>query len=610
MIKAQPFGSERHIMRLSDFLFKYLSDQGVRNVFMVSGGGAMFLNDALGSESKLRYVCNHHEQASAIAAEGASRVSGRVNVVSVTTGPGGTNALTGVIGQWLDSIPALYLSGQVKFETTIASCPELGLRQLGDQEINIVDVVRPVTKYAVMVTQPEEIRYELEKALYLAMSGRKGPVWLDIPLNVQSAEINPDTLRTFRPPSYAEHPALDTQVHEIMKRLCNAKAPVIVAGHGIRLAGAETRFLCLTDRLRCPVLTTFGGFDLIPSAHPCSVGRIGTIGTRAGNIVLQNADFILCLGSRNNIRQTGYNWAGYAKSAKVFVAVDVDEAEMRKKNICVTHPIVADIAEFVDAFLAAFVSVTLPDWSNWLTWCQMRQHRYPVVDPSYRMCEQGVHPYVFTEELTRLLPEGAVVSCANATPSITLFQAGFVKTGQRFFANSGCAAMGFGFPASIGVAVEVGNDRTVVCLEGDGSLMMNLQELQTVRHYDLPIKLFLYNNREYCSIRQTQDNFFNGRHTGCDAASGVSFPEWKKVAEAFDWPYVRIDTAVGLEQKIKEILAMPGRVFCDIILPDGYMFMPKISSRRNADGSITSPALDDMFPFLSAHEMQDNIYKG
>jgi len=595
-------------VRVSDYLFWLLAERGVRNVFMVSGGGAMFLNDALGAEKRLNYICNHHEQASAIAAEGAARVSGRPGVVSVTTGPGGTNALTGVIGQWLDSIPALYISGQVKFVTTAASCSELGLRQLGDQEINIVDVVRPVTKYAAMVTRPEDIRYEVEKALYLAQEGRKGPVWLDIPLDVQSAQVVPSELRAFSPSGTQRGEPWADQIPALIERLRMAKSPVIIAGHGVRLAGAGEALLKLAGTLQCPLLGTFGGFDLIPTSHPCFVGRIGTIGTRAGNIALQNADFVLCLGSRNNIRQTGYNWAGYAKRAKTFVAVDLDAAEMRKKNVAVTHAVVADLADFLSAFSGAVAHAPFPTWARWLQWCQVRRQRYPVVLPEYQRPERGVHPYYFTEVLTRLLPEGAIVSCANATPSITLFQAGIVKPGQRMFANSGCAAMGFGFPASVGAATEAGSGRAVVCLEGDGSLMMNVQELQTVRHYDLPIKLFLFNNNEYCSIRQTQDNFFEGRHTGCDARSGVSFPDWQKVAAAFDWPYVRIDSSDDLESRIRDVLARPGRVFCDVVLSPGYVFSPKISSRRHADGSITSPSLEDMFPFLSAEEMTDNVF--
>ena len=596
-------------MRVADYIFKTLADQGVQNIFMVSGGGAMFLNDALGSEKRIQYVCTHHEQAAAIAAEGNSRVSGRLGVVSVTTGPGGTNALTGVIGQWLDSIPALYLSGQVKFETTIASCPDLGLRQLGDQEINIIDIVRPVTKYATMVVRPEDIRYELEKAIYLATSGRKGPVWLDIPLNVQSAEIDPKLLRAYPQQPLGPVVTFDDQIASFIGQLREAHSPVIIAGHGIRQSNAFEQFRRLADVLRWPILGTLGGFDLLPTDHPCSVGRIGTIGTRSGNIALQNADFVLCLGSRNNIRQTSYNWENFAKRAKTFIAVDIDIAEMQKKNVRPTHTITADLVDFLDALFPFVKDIHEPEWSLWLDWCMSKKNAYPGVSPEWHSCSTGVHPYVFTEELTRHLPEQAVVSCANATPSITLFQVGIVKRGQRMFANSGCAAMGFGLPAAIGAAFKAPPHQTVVCLEGDGSLMMNVQELQTIKHYKLPIKLFLYNNKEYSSIRQTQDHFFNARHTGCDNASGVTFPEWEKIALAFDIPYVKICSHIGMEKKIREILETPGPVFCDVELTPGYTFSPKLSSRRLEDGSIVSPSLEDMFPFLSPHEMQNNIYK-
>jgi len=596
-------------MRVADYIFKTLADQGVQNIFMVSGGGAMFLNDALGSEKRIQYVCAHHEQAAAIAAEGHSRVSGRLGVVSVTTGPGGTNALTGVIGQWLDSVPALYLSGQVKFETTIASCPDLGLRQLGDQEINIIDIVRPVTKYVTMVVRPEDIRYELEKAIHLATNGRKGPVWLDIPLNVQSAEIDPHQLRAYPQQSVGPATTFDAQIASFIGHLREARSPVIIAGHGIRQAGAIEPFMRLVDVLRWPVLGTLGGFDLLPTDHPCSSGRIGTIGTRAGNIALQSADFVLCLGSRNNIRQTSYNWENFAKRAKTFVAVDIDTAEMQKRNVRSTHTITADLVDFLEALSPFVKDHHNPEWPIWLDWCMSKKTAYPGVSPEWHRCGEGVHPYVFTEALTRLLPEQAVVSCANATPSIALFQVGIVKHGQRMFANSGCAAMGFGLPAAIGAAFEASPNRMVVCLEGDGSLMMNVQELQTLKHYKLPVKLFLFNNKEYSSIRQTQDHFFNARHTGCDDSSGVTFPEWKKIAHAFDIPYFKIYSHSGMEKKIQEILETSGPVFCDVELTPGYTFSPKLSSRRLEDGSIVSPSLEDMFPFLSPHEMQHNIYK-
>lgn len=595
-------------MRVADYVFEKLADLGVKNVFMVSGGGAMFLNNALGNQKRIKYICNHHEQGSAIAAEGYARVTNQLAVVSVTTGPGGTNSLTGVIGQWLDSLPVLYLSGQVKFETTIASCPELPLRQLGDQEINIVDIVRPVTKYAVMLTAPNMIRYELEKAIHIALSGRRGPVWLDIPLNVQGTEIVPETLPGFTPEPLSGQNELEIAVSQILECMQNAKTPVMVAGHGIRLSGGVDFFHKLIEKLHIPVLVTLNGFDLIPTGHPLAIGKIGTIGNRPGNIALQNADFVLCLGTRNNIRQVSYDWKNFAKRAKTLVVVDIDPAELHKKTVNPDIPVQADARDFIEAMLGKLDSFKLPDYSRWLQWNQQRKQRYPVIVPEYYNVTGGVQPYAFTEMLTRILPDNAVVVCTNATPSLALFQGGIVKAGQRMFANSGCAAMGFGLPAALGAAVAVDNMRPVICLEGDGSLMMNMQELQTVFHNKLPVKIFLYNNNEYSSIRQTHDAFFAGHHTGCDNASGVTFPCWKKVAAAFEWPYVKIKSHESMEKQIAEVLAMDSMVFCEVVLNTGYEFAPKLSSQRFPDGRIVSRSLEDMYPFLSEEEMAENVY--
>ena len=596
-------------MRVGDYVFRFLADYGVRHVYMVSGGGAMFLNDGLGKEKRIRYLCPHHEQSAAIAAEGESRVTNRLSVVCVTTGPGGTNTLTGVIGQWLDSIPTLYLSGQVKFETTVASCPELGLRQLGDQEINIVDMVRPVTKYAVMITDPAAVRYELEKAVHIAMSGRRGPVWLDIPLNVQSAEIDPAALRAYTPPPGLP-PVPEATLEEVAAALETAERPVILAGHGIRLAGVETTFRELVQRLGAPVVGTIGGFDLLPTESPWMIGRAGSFGTRAGNIAVQNADVLLCLGTRNNVRQVGYSWESFARRARSVIVVDIDAAELKKPTVRPGLPVHGDLAEFLPRLAARMAKTALPDRTRWLRWNQERRKRYDPVLPEYREVPEGIQPYVFIRQLTDMLAPGTVISCANATPMISLFQAGTIKEGQRFFINSGCASMGFGLPAALGavLAAEEGH-RPLVCLEGDGSLMMNLQELWTVASNHLPVKLFLFNNGEYASIRQTHDSFFAGRHTGCDAASGVAFPCWEKVAEAMNWPYDRIEHPQEAPAVIRKVLAREGRAFCEVRLSPGYVFSPKLSARRLPDGRIVSPSLEDMSPFLSREEMAENEYR-
>jgi len=590
-------------MRVADYIFRYLADRGVRHVFLVVGGGAMHLNDALKKETRIKHVCTHHEQAAAIAAEGYARATGELAVVSVTSGPGGTNALTGVIGQWLDSVPALYLSGQVKFETTIASVPGSRLRQLGDQEINIVDIVAPVTKYAKMVVDPQSIKAELDKAIRLATSGRPGPVWLDIPLNVQGALVDEGHLQT-DVAGEERYPVRDEVLSRVIEELKKAKRPLLIAGHGIRVAGAGESFLELVQRLKIPVVTTFNGFDLLPSDSDCFVGRIGTLGSRGGNFALQNADLVLCLGTRNNIRQISYNWGCFACNATKII-VDIDAAELHKKTVHGDLLIQADAGDFIAA-LSGRVGAGIGADRGWLDWCLARRRRYPVVLEEYR-CAHGpcVHPYVFIEELTTALSEKAVVVAGNGTACVSLFQAGVVKPGQRIFWNSGCAAMGYDLPAAIGAAFATGRD--VVCVTGDGSVQMNLQELQTIRHHALPIKLFLLNNLGYRSIEQTQTAFFDGDFIGCNADSGVSFPDNAKIADLYGLPYFKIDAAEKLGATISDVLSCPGPVFCEVVLNNTYVFSPKLSSERRPDGSLVSKPLEDLHPFLERDEFRSNM---
>ncbi len=607
------------MIKLTDYICNYLSKVGVTDVFMISGGGAMHLVDSVGKHPKLDYYCPHHEQAAAIAAEGYSRVSGKMGAVVVTSGPGGTNTLTGVIGQWLDSIPCLYLSGQVKFETTIASCPELKLRQLGDQEINIVDLVKPVTKYAVMVTDPKTIRYHLERAIYLATHGRPGPVWLDIPLNVQAAMIDEKILKPYDSKQDQLNIVgaraagqLQKQVRQVIEKLRQAKRPVIIAGHGIRLAQAQNEFLALAKALGVPVLSTFNGFDLIASDNSLFIGRIGTLGSRAGNFALQNADLVLSIGSRNNIRQVSYQWETYARHAyKIFV--DIDPKELKKPTVKPSLGIAADAGEFIIELAKQFQRSTIGVnekqlWGEWLDWCQVRKERYPVVLPKYRI-SKAINPYNFVDLLTAQANEKTIAVAGNGTACVALFQAGNVKAGQRMFWNSGCASMGYDLPASIGAAVagRAQGNREVICLAGDGSLQMNLQELQTMAFHKLPIKLFVLNNSGYISIRQTQDNFFAGRYCGCDESCGVSTPDVVKVAKAFGLPAVRIEGSKNLNSKIKKVLAMKGPVVIEVVLAKDYIFAPKLSSEKKSDGRMVSKPLEDLYPFLSREELCDNM---
>jgi len=596
------------MIKLSDYIFKYLARHGVRHVFMISGGGAMHLVDSLGRQKEITYICPHHEQAAAVAAEGYARAAGKMGVVLVTSGPGGTNTLTGVIGQWLDSVPVLYLSGQVKRQTTIESCRPFGLRQLGDQEINIIDIVKPVTKYAVFVDQPEQIRFHLEKAIYLATHGRPGPVWLDIPLDIQAALIDETKLAGFEPEDSSllfSRQDVDQLTRTVADKLKNAQRPIIIAGHGIRIAQARHEFLSLVESLNIPVVTSFCGFDLMPSDHPLFIGRLGTVGDRAGNFAVQNADLILSVGSRNNIRQVSYNWPCFGRAAYKII-VDIDAPELNKPTVKPDLAILSDAGYFLKQLIKQTKGQDFPQRQDWQQWCLDRRKKYPVVLPEYEKTDRGIQPYYFIKVLTEALLEDAVVVAGNGTACVTLFQAGWVKKDSRMFWNSGCAAMGYDLPAAIG-AGWARDKQDVVCLAGDGSLQMNMQELQTIVHHQLPVKLFVLNNDGYISIKQTQDAFFNGHYVGSGKESGVSFPDVAKVAAAYGLPAMVIDSHGTLSADITRILATPGPVVVDVRLIADYRFAPKLSSEKKPDGRIISKPLEDMSPFLPREEFRSNM---
>lgn len=596
------------MVKVSDYIIERLGNKyGIKYIFVISGGGAMHLNDSIGKCKKIKYICNHHEQACAIGAEGYSRVTNKLAVVVVTSGPGGTNTLTGVIGQWLDSVPVLYISGQVKFETTIESCRKIGLRQLGDQEINITDIVRPVTKFAKFVKDPLDIKRLLDKAIYLATHGRPGPVWLDIPLNVQGAMIDERKLRKYNEKEDLLRPEknLNNKIKKIIQLLKDSKRPVFIAGHGIRIASGKKIFLKLVKKLNIPVVTTFCGFDLIPTNHPLFTGRIGTLGDRAGNFALQNSDLVLSVGTRNNIRQVSYNWQTFARAAKK-VIVDIDKTELKKPTVKSDIPVNADAKIFMEKFGSKITKASLPDFSSWVNWCIKRKNKYDVVLPEYRRVKKAVQPYYFIRVLTENLKENSVVVAGNGTACVSLFQAGIVKNGQRMFWNSGCAAMGYDLPAAIGACFAKGK-KDIICLAGDGSLQMNIQELQTVFYHKLPIKIFYLNNGGYISIKQTQTNFFEGRLVACDRNTGVSFPNIIEVAKAYKLKNEMITTHHKMAEKIKKIIKYNGPVICEVKLLTDYKFTPRLSSEKKPDGKIVSKPMEDLFPFLPRDEFKSNM---
>jgi acetolactate synthase-1/2/3 large subunit len=595
------------MIRLSDYIARYLADHGIAHVFMVTGGAAMHLNDAFGKESRIKKVFCHHEQSCSMAAESYFRVSNRMAAVNVTAGPGSTNAITGVYGAYVDSMAMIVLSGQSKRETLVSST-KLPLRQLGDQEVNIVEMVKGITKYAVLIDDPLKIRYHLEKALHLALQGRPGPVWLDIPIDVQGVKIEPSSLKGYDPKEdeiayQTKH--LEESVALIAKRLGAAKRPVIYAGTGVRLSGQYDLFLKLVTRLGVPVVGAWDSNDLLPNDHPCYAGRPGTVGDRAGNFTVQNSDFLLIFGCRLNIRLVSYNWKSFAPRA-FKVMVDVDEAEMKKPTLSIDLPIHADLRDFLPA-LDRMSREWLPHHADWLAWCRERVKRYKVVLPEYWQLKEKVNPYCFMERLSEALQDEEVVVCGDGTACVTAFQAIRIRTGMKLFHNSGCASMGYDVPAAIGASVAMPRKERIICLAGDGSIMMNLQELQTVSGLKLPIKIFVLNNAGYHSIRQTQRNFFPDNIVGCGEDSGLSFPDFEKVAAAFNLPFRRIQKHDELDDVIRWVLTSRGPVLCEVMLDLAQGFAPKLSSRKLEDGRMETAPLDDMAPFLSREELAENI---
>jgi acetolactate synthase-1/2/3 large subunit len=593
-------------MKLSDYVFGQLRDWGARHVFLITGGGAMHLNDSVGT-SGLSFLCTHHEQAAAMAAEGYARITRTPGILNVTTGPGGINALNGVFGAWTDSIPMLVISGQVKRETCMATYGLKTLRQLGDQEVDIIRMVQGITKAAVFVNEPESIAYHLERAWYLSQNGRPGPCWLDIPVDVQSAQIDPDTLRHYNPSEDAmafDPVEVTAQVADVLARIRKAKRPVIFAGSGIRLSGAIPEFEQVIRALRLPVVTAWT-HDLIASDDELFCGRPGTIGERAGNFTTQNSDLLFVLGSRLNIRQTSYNWNSFARFATK-IQVDVDAAELCKPLHTPDVAIHCDVKLFLAEMARQLQSQPhmSPQHEMWLNRARQWKQKYPVLQPAQRVSGPPLNPYDFVDRLFEMLASDDAVVCGNASACIIPYQAARLKGGQRLISNSGSASMGYDLPAAIGVAVAKGG-RTI-CLAGDGSLQMNIQELQTVVGYNLPIKLFVLSNGGYLSIRQTQTGFFEGRRIGESPDSGVTFPDITKVAKAYGLPAFTIEKYDDFEV-LKRELEKPGPALFDVHLDSSQGFEPRLRSRILPDGRILTPNLEDMYPFLSPEELASNM---
>jgi acetolactate synthase I/II/III large subunit len=590
-------------MKLSDYVLQRVAEEGVRHVFMVPGGGAMHLNDSLGRRPDLTFVCNLHEQASAIAAETYAKATGNLGVALVTSGPGGTNALTGVAGAWLDSTPCLFLSGQVK-RSDLAG--PMGLRSFGVQEVDIVSMVRPITKYTATVLDPATIREHLDRALHEARTGRPGPVWLDIPLDVQAATIDPESLPA-APPSPSV-PSLDLKplARRVLQFLNESERPVLLAGNGIRLAHAEAAFRLLVERLDVPVLTTWLGIDLLEDADPRFVGRPGAVAPRGANFVLQNSDLLLSIGARLDLVLTGYSHEHFARSAHKIV-VDIDPAELKKMRCPIDLPVAADAGAFIEELIRqSDSSPRVRDRTAWWARCRDWRRRYPVVLPEHLDRDGLVSVYALSDALSDELVEGDAIVSGSSGAGIEIFLLALrVKSRQRVFHTTSLGAMGFGIPAAIGACLGSGGRRTVV-VDGDGGFQLNIQELETIARLNLPIKFFVLDNAGYASIRASQQNHF-GRLTGADATSGLTLPDVEAVARAYGLATARIDNQACLKRSLREILDSDGPVVCRVrVLPDEDR-LPRISSKLAPNGSMVSTPLEDLYPYLDRDEFRSNM---
>jgi len=593
-------------MRISDYIASELSKIAA-NCYTVTGGGAMHLNDAFSKSSlNIRYL--HHEQSCSMAAEAEARISNKPAIVNVTSGPGGINAINGVFGAYTDSIPMIVVSGQVKRETLVKTFNGKW-RQLGDQEVDIVSMVKGVTKYSVCLDNPILIKHELEKAIYISLNGRPGPVWLDVPIDIQAMQMDfkiqsqptKDYLVQF------DINKLQFQIKSLCEKLKNSKRPVFYLGAGVHISDTKDTIIDIAEKYNIPIITSFNSNDLIPDESDVYVGRAGSIGNRSGNFVVQSSDLLIVLGSRLNIRQVSYNWKSFAPNA-FKVGVDIDELELDKPTCKLDLKIHSPLQDFMRLFNIELERFSTLNFSKWLKWGKERLLKYPVCLEEYWDIKQKVNPYCFVDELFKNLNENEIVVCADGTACVTTFQGMKVKKGQRVFHNSGCASMGYDLPASIGAFYSSSKGR-IICLAGDGSIMLNLQELETIRGQNLPIQIFILNNEGYHSIRQTQKAFFSDNISGCGLDSGLTFPNFSKIANAFDFDYFSISNHTELKSKLPDILNTNQKFICEIFLDLNQHFSPKLTSKKLKDGSMVTSSMEDMWPFLEKNELKQNLIK-
>ncbi|HMK48186.1 MAG TPA: thiamine pyrophosphate-binding protein [Methanocella sp.] len=597
---------EKQKIRVCDYIAKFIVEQGVRDVFLVSGGGMMYNLDGLVCNGEINVVCAHNEAAAAVMAEGYARVAENLGVLMVTTGPGGTNAVTGVTDAWVDSIPMLVISGQCKRSQNVRNSAIDGLRSLGGQEVDILPIVRSFTKYSEMVNDPNMIRYHLEKAVYLAREGRPGPSWLDVPLDVQSAHIIEEDLEPFVPNTpKADNALLNRQVRDTYELLKNARRPVFIAGHGIRLSGSEGRFLQLVGKARIPVVASKLGQDLIDHDHPYYAGFGGTKGTRNGNLAMQNADLVISIGSRLAIPFIGYEYELFARDAKK-VAVDIDRRELIKRTIQLDIAINADAGEFIDRLSRLLEESPLPERTDWVGKCRHWKEKYGRVEEAAKRQESPICSYNLFDRFSTLLDDKAILIADAGTVYCILSQAFRIKHGQRAITPACLGTMGLSLPLAIGAYYAAPN-QTIIAVTGDGSLQMNIQELQTIVHNRIPIKLFVVNNNGYVSIRNSQDAYFKGRYLGSSPDSGVSCPDLAKISWAYGIRYESMRTQQEMDAKLGDVLKFDGPIICEVFTDTAQKIMPSVSSKELPDGRLVSMPLEDMWPYLPREEFKEEM---
>jgi Thiamine pyrophosphate-requiring enzymes [acetolactate synthase, pyruvate dehydrogenase (cytochrome), glyoxylate carboligase, phosphonopyruvate decarboxylase] len=593
-------------IKLSDYVIRFIARQGIRHVFLLPGGGCMHLVDSLGRCNDLEKICCLHEQGAVIAAEAYGQFTNNPGVALVTTGPGGTNAITGVAGAWIDSTPLIVISGQAKRSDLIG---DLGVRQMGIQEVDIVRIVGSITKHAVTIMDPNSIRYHLEKAVFLARNGRPGPVWIDIPLDVQGAVIDEDDLGGFKPEKNdlpETDGELERKIETVISLINQSERPVILAGNGIRLSNAEKEFLLLIESLKIPVLTTWKAIDFLPEDHDLYFGRPGSIGQRGANFIQQNSDFILTIGARLDLAQVGHSYPNFAREARK-VIVDIDANEIRKMDMQVDVPVCSDAKSFLQKLIENLSSVQIRDRSAWMSRCASWKKKYPVILPEYLEPKEPVNTYALVDVLSDLLTgKDVLVPGSSGSCSEITLQAFRVRNGQRILNTPGLGSMGFGLPASIGACLASGKKRTV-CIIGDGGLQHNIQELETLKRLNIPVKLFVLNNNGYASIRNTHNRLFAGRLVCCDPSSGLTLPDTCRVASAYGLPAVRISGQKTLKTDIRRVLDMEGPIVCEVIIEPDLQTAPKATSIVKPDGSIESRPLEDLWPFLERTEFYNNM---